>query len=212
MKFDNLIKLVGKMPYFDLQTLLCLVKEEKTQLLTQLYQWSQRGLIISLKRGWYALSDSYRQGSLSPLVLANQLYHPSYLSTYWALSYYGVIPEKVTRYTSVTTRVTRSFENHFGLFVYSSIKKKLFWGFESKKIGGENIWIAFPEKALLDLLYLEAGEWTKERFIEMRFDWSLIDFIKLKEFSKKTESARLKKAMEQMVSLSSAEDKGWRVV
>lgn len=210
MKMANLIEKTARLPYFDLQTLLILSGEKKRHLLTQLYQWSQKGLVIPLKRGVYTLASPYRQASLSPLTLANELYHPSYLSTDWALSYYGIIPEKVTCYTSITTRVTRHFENSFGLFDYSTIKKGLFWGFETKKIGEEKIRIALPEKALLDLLYLEEGTWTKERLAEMRFDSHNLDFEKLKELSKKSGSPRLEKIVAQMILLLTSTETGWR--
>lgn len=210
MKFKKLVEIGHSMPYFDLQTVLTLSGDKKRQLLTQLYQWSKKRWVIPLKRENYTLAEPYRQAPLSPLLLANQLYRPSYLSTYWVLSYYGIIPEKVVPYTSITTRVTRHFKNAFGLFDYSSIKKTLFWGFESKQIGDENVWIALPEKALLDLWYLEAGEWTKERLTEMRLDGHNLDVVRLKEFSKKMGLARLKRIVKQVVSQLALNDTGWR--
>ena len=55
---------------------------------------------------------------------ANALHAPSYLSGPWALSFYGVIPESVPVYTSVTTRTPREYENPFGVFSYRNVKRK----------------------------------------------------------------------------------------
>lgn len=59
----------------------------------RIFNMSRKGEIISLKRGLYE-TDSTTPG----LVLANSLLGPSYLSFEYALSYYGLIPERVTVY------------------------------------------------------------------------------------------------------------------
>ena len=55
-------------------------------------------------RGMYTFADRYRRVPVSPAALANALYSPSYVSGLWALGFYGLIPEGVSSYTSVTTR------------------------------------------------------------------------------------------------------------
>ena len=62
----------------------------------------------------YTLSETYRRTPVTPAVLANALYRPSYLSGLWALGHYDLIPERVVRFTSVTSRVPRRFENPVG--------------------------------------------------------------------------------------------------
>lgn len=210
MKLVNLINLVGGLPFFDLPTVIRLSGGKKQTILPQFHHWKQMGYLISLRRGWYTLSNSYRKVRLSPLRLANELYRPSYLTNEWALSYYGVIPEKVTQYTSVTTRVTRRFENPFGRFIFSSVKKELFWGFSRRNIDGEPVWIADPEKALLDLFYLQQGKWTEKRLFEMRLDLSGFDWERLKTFSVKWGSSRLTMIIHRLFQLSSVDQKGWK--
>jgi hypothetical protein len=69
--------------------------ENKSKVRTQLYRWIKSGKIAALRREMYTLADTYRKATLYPTVIANELYKPSYLSGLWALSYYGLIPEKV---------------------------------------------------------------------------------------------------------------------
>ena len=95
---------------------------------------------------------------------------PSYISERWALSFHGVIPEKVPLLTAVSTRVTRTFSNAFGEYRYRTIATPLFYGFHEQEISLLPILLASPEKALLDLWYLESGEWTIDRMVSFRFN------------------------------------------
>ena len=114
-----------------------------------LHRYSAKKLIIKFKRGLYALSDA-----VPPEVyIANSLYRPSYLSREFALSFYGVIPETVYEYTSVTPKATRRFEREERIYSYRRIKKAVFTGYIMEKQGGFGFLIADPEKALIDASY-----------------------------------------------------------
>ncbi len=122
---------------------------------TQLVGWQKKGLVIKLRRGLYILNERDRKIEPSRIFLANALYSPSYVSTVYALGYYDLIPEKVVDVTSVTTKKTAQFTNAFGTFIYQHFKTGLFFGF--KEIADENgfpVFIAEPEKAVLDFIYL----------------------------------------------------------
>ena len=158
----------------------------------------------------YTLADAYRCSPLSFLQIANEIYKPSCLSDLWALSYYGLIPEKVTSFTSVTTRVTRSFHNLYGAYTYSSLKKNLFWGFVSKKIENIPVWIATPEKALLDHWYLHEGAWTEDRLAEMRFqNTEQLNKKRLSAYAKKWGSLRLMAIVETFNKVIAESRKGY---
>lgn len=110
------------------------------------------GDIIPLKKGLYVVSERYRSEKLSMEVLANQIYGPSYVSLDSALSYYGIIPEKVNVVTSVTVKRSRKFENQAGNFTYLSAPKNYVGiGVVSESSDGvHSFLIASPEKALCD--------------------------------------------------------------
>jgi hypothetical protein len=125
----------------------------------------------------------------------------------WALSYYGLIPEKVVVYTSVTTRVTRRFTNRFGEFRYSKVKREYFRGLASLEIDGCGTWIAEPEKALLDFWYLSPGEWTRDRLFEMRFqNHEVVDPRKLLHHAEQWRSPRLLRAVSRWLELAKQEE------
>ena len=56
-----------------------------------------KGNLIRLTNGIYETDKE-----MDPCLLASSILSPSYLSFDWALSYYGLIPEKVTSVTSAT--------------------------------------------------------------------------------------------------------------
>jgi predicted transcriptional regulator of viral defense system len=196
MKFGKIIAAIRNMPYFDLATIAQLSGEPRQSLRMQLSRLIRQGKVSSLRRGMYALGAPYRNVHPSPALLANQIYTPSYLSFHWAFGYYDLIPEYVSLYTSATTRGPRLFENEFGRFQYKHIKADCFTGYQTVKIDGQNVLIAVPEKALLDLWHLENAEWTTERMASMRFQsLEMVSLKKLKKYAAMFNSPRISRAV-----------------
>ena len=106
-------------------------------------------LFLKVRNGLYALRIDQPRDE----VVANRLYAPSYISFEYALSRYGIIPESVYTITSATTRITREFIVNNKSFTYSHIKKQVYRGYKTEKIGGMTVLMAEPEKALVDYIY-----------------------------------------------------------
>ena len=88
-----------------------------------------------------------------------------------------MIPEGVVQITSITSRKTAFFDNPIGQFSYRSVKPELMFGYSIEKSDLHQRWsvlLAFPEKALLDLLYLNPHYKTATDLQELRLD---IDFM-----------------------------------
>ncbi|MBA3051576.1 MAG: hypothetical protein ABII20_06725 [Candidatus Omnitrophota bacterium] len=152
MKFREFIQIYKDAVLIDGSTFS--VFDKAQNLRRQVSDWLKKGYLIQLKKGTYIFSDEYRKINPSISFIANFLYSPSYLSLEYALSFYGLIPEKVTVITSVSARKTKTIKNRMGRFEYNSIKKELFFGFKKSGTDGQNFFIAEPEKALLDFFYL----------------------------------------------------------
>jgi len=174
-----------------------LAGEESQAFRNQLTRWQKRGLILRLKRGVYILSPAYSAVYSNPLYIANQLYFPSYVSLEFALSFYGLIPEKVYDVTSVTTKKTAHFRNKLGTFTYRHILPKAFRGFKAATdSSGINYFIAEPEKAMVDLLYLniKPGKVNWEGVFSEHYRFQNLEGVsqkKIFEFAKFFESRRL---------------------
>ncbi len=209
MRFDAFVDLVGSLPCFDLATVVQLTGEPRQSVTNQLWRWCQAEKLIPLRRGMYTLADRYRRVPLSPAVLANTLYHPSYLSDVWALSHFGLIPESVPSWTCVTTRKTKTFTNPVGRFVYHNVKQDFFFGYQALPIAGDDIIVATAEKALLDFFHLRPGEWTKARIAEMRFQQTdIVDRPALRNMAARMGKPRLLRAVDVWQQVCDETDEG----
>jgi predicted transcriptional regulator of viral defense system len=208
MKFYQLVELFGEQGTFDLPSLRLLSSDEKKPLSMNLMRWQKQGKILALRRGLYALADPYRKTSLHGPLVSNLLYNPSYISEIWALSWFGVIPEKAELYTAVSVRTTRSFKNSYGCFRYRHLKTDLFFGNRSEIILQGSVIIAEPEKALLDLWYLEKGEWPPERMESMRIDPDPVRKDVLARYAGRFSSPRVERAVKAFFSYAGAAREG----
>ena len=157
-----------------------------------LTRWCRRGLLVKLRNQYYAFPE-YRQVPDFSRYVANRIYAPSYISLHSALSFYGMIPEEVVQLTSVTTLKTARFENDFGTFHYQNVKTPFFFGYE------------IPEKALLDLLYLNPYYKTEQDMEELRLDEDYmqneLDIERLNGYLSKMESKTLEQKVRRLMKV-----------
>ena len=115
--------------------------------------------LIRLKKGFYTFSKPYQTKPIDLLSVANALYSPSYVSFDYALSYYGMIPERVSEVTSATSKNEKLFDTPIGRFSYKKISLDAYslgidWIYDDIE-GGK--FIATPEKALCDKIKYDRG-------------------------------------------------------
>lgn len=161
MRWEDFVKKTAKLPVIDVKLLLTVADDPK-QFKVQISRWLKGGKLLQLKRGFYLLSETYRQSPLFEPYISSILKRPSYLSLEKALEYHGLIPEGVPVYTGITTKRAAKFNSKVGAFTYHHIKQPLFWGYESVTVNSQTGFIAFPEKALLDLIYFHGMDVSSE--------------------------------------------------
>ncbi len=144
----------------------------------------KRGYLTKIKRGFYVKSGGPNT-VISKEIIANLLYGPSYISLEYALSYYGLIPERVNALTSVTTKRKKQFKTQIGLFLYYELKKEYYSsGIQWIKINdGRGFFIASPEKAIIDKLYFEKATRTQNEMKSFLLENLRIEKEKLKELN-----------------------------
>lgn len=196
MKLQDIKKKLKKYPYVTDAFFYNKDISQKT-IKNQLVEWVKDGEILRLRKKFYTLNDDDRGAGLSKKLTANVIYYPSYLSLEYALSYYDMIPEAIFSVTSVTPRKTQVFVNHFGEFIYKSIKNNFFFGYILVKDEfGYEILIATPEKALLDFFYFYTRSNTKiedsyfEESLRLQ-NVEIIDDRKMEQFAQKINSKKL---------------------
>ena len=150
MKYND-IKKINKL-YFTYQDVakILFISEDSARVLCTRYV--KQKYLIRLKRNFYTLKE--RWDNITPnqrLELANVLQVPSYISLMTALSFYEYttqIQQKFVESISLYRTFIKDIEGF--VFNYSKIKNNYYFGFYKKN----NIFIASPEKAFIDSLYL----------------------------------------------------------
>lgn len=115
----------------------------------------KRGHVIRIKKGLYVWGQDVDPAPYSNEILANLIYGPSYVSLEYALSFYGLIPERVATVTSVTFKKSKTFATPVGQFSYEHINQEAYAaGIRLHIDGQQSFLIATAEKALLDVIAL----------------------------------------------------------
>jgi predicted transcriptional regulator of viral defense system len=154
MYFQHVVKQLANLHLFE-SGLLYAGANKPQEVQRQLADWVRAGKIVQLKRGLYTAAQPYQSEHPHSYVIANHLVRGSYVSLQAALSYFDLIPEHVAVVTSVTTGRPGTWRNLYGHFSYQHVQPALFFGFEYRQVTRTQwAYIATPEKALLDLIYL----------------------------------------------------------
>lgn len=111
-------------------------------------------------------------------LLASSIYGPSYISFEYALSFYGLIPERVTTVTCATydKKKKKEYHTNFGVFTYRDVPKLAYpEEILLKEETNYSFQIASPEKALCDKLYTLEPLLNYRNLENMLFDDLRID-------------------------------------
>jgi hypothetical protein len=140
----------------------------------------KKGLILRLKNGLF-VSKTFRDRTMSSPgyieLIASALLSPSYVSLEYVLQKHNLLTEATYAITSVTTKSSRRFNNGVGTFVYHTVIKNLYFGFEKKTFGRNVYSEARPAKALFDFLYLRSASldpMVPSTVDELRINWGLL--------------------------------------
>ena len=115
--------------------------------------------LVRLKKGLYIVSPEITNQSVSKELIANHLYGPSYISLETALSFYGIIPERVYSTLSVTSKRKKRYNTPLGIFEYRTVPVKyLSIGISQEIVQNSYAYLmASPEKAMCDLIVTKSG-------------------------------------------------------
>lgn len=137
------------------QLLVGLLKEYKRPN-DKINEMVKSGQLITLKKGLYV----WNSPNIPELFgIANVMYAPSYVSAESALSFRGLIPERVFSVVSMSFKSSKIFENKLGKFEYRKIPLPYYsLGIKREELR-ENQFalVATAEKALMDKVITTSG-------------------------------------------------------
>lgn len=184
-KFRKKLEQSGK-TFFSLADLKKYYLAKKGSMKTLLSSWVGKKYVWHVARGYYAIDLA----TLDYLNLAVTIDKKSYIGFEYALYYYNLIDQVPSQITLATENRSRTIVARNWVFEYTHLKSDLFFSWEIK----ENIYIASPEKALADIIYLLArGKRTTDL---STLEKGRIDKKKLAKILKKFPPYVLKKAKE----------------
>lgn len=161
--------------YFTVADLEKMLNLKKKSLYVTLNRLVKNEVLIRLGKNVYSLFTK----SIDHEKIANELYFPSYLSFEQALSSHSILSQMPYTHTFATTRPTKKTEINGVVIEYSHLPKNLFFGYILK----DGKYIAEPEKAILDQLYMVSRGKRSINIEEL--DFKGIDRRKLEVYAKK---------------------------
>jgi predicted transcriptional regulator of viral defense system len=115
---------------------------------------SKKGWLVRIKKGLYFVAgiESLGFAGLSVYKIARLLCPESYVSFEAALQYHGMFNQGLRKIVSVSKKVCRTKALEQVEYKFIKAREKLFYGFEEQRVENYSVNIAYPEKAILDLL------------------------------------------------------------
>jgi predicted transcriptional regulator of viral defense system len=153
----NVLEQFGIIP-IDFATLATVFGEYKSPK-DKISKMEKSGELIRLKKGLFVVAPEVHRLPVSKELIANHIYGPSYISLESALSFYGLIPERVYAIRSITIKRSRNFSNQLGNFNYTSVAENYYpFGIRQEIFNDQYAYlIATPEKAICDIILTTNG-------------------------------------------------------
>lgn len=119
------------------------------------------GLIQQVHKGLWAVDPRVAPRVMAPYLTAP---YPAYVSLWSALAYHDMIEQIPARIEVASLDRTRTVETPMGTFAIHRLAPEVFTGFDGDP---DNGYLATPEKALFDIVYIRAPRGGRVRFPEL---------------------------------------------
>lgn len=166
------------------------------------------GELTPLKKGLYIPGIKTDLTGPETFLIANHLWGPSYVSLESAMSYWGLIPERVYEIKSITMKLSKKFKTPKGRFSYRFMPSPYYsFGIRSIELSpGQVALVALPEKALCDKiiattgLVLRSPVQTRSFLLDdLRIDPEWLRKLNLRELHSWIEDAPKKESLKMLV-------------
>lgn len=194
MNTIDLLDRLKRYPVYDRATFASVAGLEPPSASARLSRLVSNGRTVRLWRDAYTVHRD-------PLLVASHLAFPFYISLWYALSHHGYtlqVPHEISVLT--TMRTFRTAIEFGGMRIsFVLIASRHLFGFEKLVIGGLEIFMATPEKALVDAVLLRRIS-PREVFSIMGDNTGTLDVAKVVEYVRSAGSGTLAKRMGYMLT------------
>ncbi|MDG6224926.1 MAG: hypothetical protein QCI82_05365 [Candidatus Thermoplasmatota archaeon] len=175
-----LIERLKTYPVFTLDDLCALTKKDPSYCKVMIGRLVKRGIVKRIQRNRFTLHDD-------PLIIATRIAWPSYISLWYALHHHG-LTDQIPNEISVLTTATRHSKNMEFMNMrisFSTIPVRYLFGYTKEKVSVFDVFMADPEKCLLDSILLKRIS-LEEIFFMIKEDKNTISSTKLSEYAKRS--------------------------
>jgi predicted transcriptional regulator of viral defense system len=172
-------------PVFTTREAAALWRDQRTSTSRRLGALEQAGLLLRIQRGLWALDPEIEPRVVGPYLTAPL---PSYISLFSALAEHGLIEQIPRQISLVSLARPRRISTSLGVYVVHQLSPELFGGFDGDERSG---YVARPEKALFDLVYVRAASGTRAYLPELSLPGNF-NRAELDRWCKRIESQRLR--------------------
>ena len=145
MKKIELIRELEKHVVFNLKTVREITGKGSSYAKLLVYRIKKDNLITEIERNKYTMKKD-------PLLIASNIIWPSYISFWSALRYHNLTEQLPQDVMVITTRTRKKRKIDFNniKIIFIKIKPKYLFGYRKERYHGAYIFMAEPEKALID--------------------------------------------------------------
>lgn len=157
---DTLIQALRRYPVFTVRDIANVLRKSSGYAYLVAYRLKKAGTIQEIERGKYTLETDQ-------FLIASWIVWPSYISGWAALQYHHLTEQLPFTLQVITTRKRnkKSLLFHGTNIEFSIIRKAAFTGFKKIMYQNREIFIAEPEKAVVDGLWFEKMSFPEAREI-----------------------------------------------
>lgn len=187
METLKLVKKLEEYPTFNIDTFANIIDNDKTYAKVFLNRLKNRDIVKQIQRNVYTVQED-------PLIIASRIIWPSYISL-WAAFRYHNLTEQIPNKISVITSRSKSRKNIQMMnttIVFEKIRPSWFFGFSKIKIQDFEVFMAEPEKALVDAVLLKKIS-TAEIYFILKENIKDISTKKIVNYVLRTENHALAK-------------------
>jgi predicted transcriptional regulator of viral defense system len=160
-------------------------RSEQTSASRRLGSLERVGLVRRIQRGLWALDPEIEPRVVGPYLTAPL---PSYVSLFSALAEHGMIEQLPRQISLVSLARPRRIVTRLGVYVVHQLAPELFGGFRGTERSG---YLARPEKALFDLVYVRAAAASRAYLPELSLPGDF-DRGELNGWTERIENQRLR--------------------